>query len=267
MLLRARQQLQDLRYESAIALLNAAVQRAPTRPEPVFELMAAVSVVGDSTTAIQLFERLFTLPQSTAYTQLARALITTMGKLHAAQRQSSFQRSFTAFDGGLAYWQLGYTGPALAVMRNIATADSMNFVSALWGAHFARQLGDTVESNEFLKRLNKIDKNAAIVADWNSLKRLEGRIKATSSGIDRARLHIQIARVYSKIELYEEALDALDRAEASSSEAIIDIVLARADIFEKKKTVIAATRSYRQILDLEPHNRFAKERLDSLASS
>lgn len=264
LLLRGRHHLQKLHYAEAIADLNKAVYAAPFRPEPVFELMSAVSVVGDSSSAMALFERLFTLPQSTAYTQLARAMIVTMETLLRAQQQSSLQRSHTAFEGGLAYWQLGYTGPALAVMRNIAQSDSLHFVSALWGAYFARQLGDTVESNEFLKRLNKIDKNAAIVADWNSLRSLEERIKRTGDAVGKAELHMQIAQIYSKIELYEEALDALERAERAAPEKLIDILLARAEIYEKKQVTLAATRSYRSVLDLEPHNSFARGKLDSL---
>jgi len=265
LLLEGRRQLQQLKYEEALALLNKAVHQAPFRPEPVFELLTVASIVGDSASAMNLFERLFTLPQSTAYTQFARAVIVTMEKLLLARRQSSFQRSYTAFEGGLAYWQLGYTGPALAVVRNIAKSDSLNFVSALWGTHFARQLGDTVESNEFLKRLNKIDKNAGIVADWNSMRKLEERIKAIRSDAAKAKLHLQIAQVYSKIELYEEALDALERAETLAPEILVDVLLAKAGIYERKQTHWAATRTYARVLDLEPHNSFAQERLDSLA--
>jgi tetratricopeptide (TPR) repeat protein len=191
-------------------------------------------------------------------------MIVTMEKLLSAQQQNSLQRSYTAFDGGLAYWQLGYTGPALAVMRNIAKSDSLHFVSALWGTYFARQLGDTAESNEFLKRLNKIDKNAAIVADWNSIKALEERIKVARERLQRAELHMRIAQIYSKIELYEEALDALERAERAAPEKLIDILLARAEIYEKKQVAVAAARSYRGVIDLEPHNSFARERLEAL---
>jgi tetratricopeptide (TPR) repeat protein len=264
LLLRGRRHLQGLRYAEAIDALNKAVQAAPFRPEPLFELMSAVSVVGDSTAAMALFERLFTLPQSTAYTQLARAMIVTMEKLLRAQQQSSLERSHTAFEGGLAYWQLGYTGPALAVMRNIAQSDSLHFVSALWGAYFARQLGDTVESNQFLKRLNKIDRHAAIVADWNALRALEERIKRTRDAVGKASLHMKISKIYSKIELYEEALDALERAGLAAPEKLIDILLARAEIYEKKQVALAAVRSYRSVLDLEPHNVFARERLELL---
>lgn len=265
LLLRGRYHLQELLYAEAVADFQKAVQNAPFRPEPVFHLMSAVSIVGDSSSAMALFERLFTLPQSTAYTQLARAMIVTMEKLLRAQQQSSLQRSHTAFEGGLAYWQLGFSGPALAVMRNIAKSDSLHFVSALWGAYFARQLGDTVESNEFLKRLNKIDKNAAIVTDWNSLKSLEERIKRTRDAAEKAALHMRIAQIFSKLELYEEALDALERAERTAPEMLIDILLARAEIYEKKQVAVAAVRSYRSVLELEPHNSFARGKLESLA--
>ncbi|HEX9614545.1 MAG TPA: hypothetical protein VGA55_03535, partial [Bacteroidota bacterium] len=202
-ILAGRMQLSKLRYENAIKLFNAAMLEAPGQPEPVFQLMTVLSILGDSASTMQLNERLFTLPQSTAYSQLAQSTIGAMEQLLRAERQTIPQRSYTAFEAGLAYWSLGYGSTALAVMRNITKTDSTHFAAPLWGCYYARQQGDTTESNEFLKRLKRIDVTAPIIGDWETMSHLEERLKTTRAPEERARLHLRISRIYERLELFD----------------------------------------------------------------
>ncbi|MEX2191642.1 MAG: hypothetical protein WEB33_13150 [Bacteroidota bacterium] len=262
-ILAGRLKLHQLRYDTALAYFHSAAAMAPRQPEPVFQLMTVLSILGDSASTMELYERLFTMQQATVYSALAQAQIGAMTQLLRAERESIPQRSYTAFEAGLAYWTLGHRSTGLAVMRNIAKTDSTHFSAALWGCYYARQLGDTTESDQFLKRASKIDFAAPIIADWESMRQLEGRVKRARTSAERADAHRRIAQIYSKLELYDEALDALERA-IRIEPANVDILLARAEVFEAKRARFAAVRSYDGILDLEPHNSFARERLDSL---
>ncbi|MEX2115471.1 MAG: tetratricopeptide repeat protein [Bacteroidota bacterium] len=263
-ILAGRQNLHQLRFDSALAFFNTAAAMAPRQPEPLFQLMTVLSILGDSASTMELNERLFTMQQATVYSALAQAQIGAMTQLLRAEREIIPQRSYTAFEAGLAYWTLGLRSTGLAVMRNIAKSDSTHFSAALWGCHYAKQLGDTTESDRFLKRVKRIDFAAPIIADWDAMRQLEERIKRTRSAVERAGAHRKIAQIYSKLELYDEALDALERA-LRIDPADIDVLLERAEVFESKRARWAAMRTYEHILDIEPHNSFARERLDSLA--
>ncbi|MBI4418140.1 MAG: hypothetical protein HY563_05140, partial [Ignavibacteriales bacterium] len=149
---------------------------------------------------------------------------------------------------------------ALAVMRNIAKSDSSHFSAALWGCYYAKQLGDTVESYEFLKRLRRIDITAPIVGDWEAMRKLEEQMRKTRSARDRASIHREISAIYAKLELYDEALDALERAYAFMPDDV-GILVARAQVFETKRALWGAQQTYRRILELEPANEIAREKL------
>lgn len=262
-ILAGRRALHRQQYDSSLVFFNEAMHLTPGQPEPVYQLMTVLSIVGDSAATMDLNRHLFTLPQSTIYSALAQAQIGAMTQLLRAERQSIPQRSYTAFEAGLAYWSLGYRATGLAVMRNIARSDSTHFAAALWGCYYAKQLGDTTESFEFLKRLRKIDFSAPIVGDWETMRRLEQQLKASRTAVDQADLHCKIARILARLELYDEALDSFERA-LRLQPSDIDILLERAEVYEKKKALWAAARTYEDILTLEPHNSFARERLDSL---
>lgn len=262
-ILAGRAALHKLDYDRALELFGAAARQEPNEPEPVFQVMAVLSIAGDSAGAMEMNKRLFTLPKSTAYSQLAQAMIGAMLQLRKAERESGVQRGYTAFEAGLAYWTLGYRATGLAVMRNIAQADTSHFSAALWGCYYAKQLGDTAESYEFLKRLRKIDITAPIVADWETMRTLELQIRTARSPEARAALHAKIAQVYTKIELFDEALDALERAENLMPDDP-SILLARAHIFERKKAIWGAKGTYERILRIDPENGEALEGLKQL---
>lgn len=265
-ILAGRRALHRLNYERALELFGAAARQEPHEPEPVFQVMAVLSIAGDSAGTMEMNRRLFTLPKSTAYSQLAQAMIGAMLQLRKAGRETGIQRGYTAFEAGLAYWTLGYGATALAVMRNIARADTSHFSAALWGCYYAKQLGDTTESYEFLKRLRRIDITAPIVADWENMRALELQLQKARSPGARADLHAKIAQIYAKIELFDEALDALEQAQRLAPEET-DILLARGDIFEKKKALWAAKATYKRILRMDPQNSVAQARLEQLENN
>jgi tetratricopeptide (TPR) repeat protein len=264
LLIAGRNAMLEQRYHDALGFFGRCLQKNPSQPEVAFQLVSALSFLGDSVGAMNMVEQLFTLPKSTAYSQSVQSTLAIMEQILKAKRfPNPSTRSFAIFEAGLACWGLGYREAARSVMREVVRLDSMNFVGALWGIHIARELGDTLESNRFLYRLKRIDRNAQIVGDWEEIRRLGESLRKHG---DRkpAEIHLALARVYAKIELFDEAIDATLRALKLES-ANVDAWLYKGEVMEKKKAPYGAAVSYRQVLRLEPHNSFAQSKLDSLS--
>jgi tetratricopeptide (TPR) repeat protein len=213
---------------------------------------------------MNMVDQLFTLPRATAYTQSVQSTIGIMEQtLKAKQLTNASAQSFALFETGLGYWSLGYREAARSVMRTVIRLDSTNFVGALWGIYFARELGDTLESNRLLDRLKSIDRAAQIVVDWEQIRLLGEGLKATKSPREIVENYLALARVYAKIELFDESLDATLKA-LKLEPSNVDLWLCKGEVFEKKKAFWGAAAAYREVLTLEPHNSFAKTKLDSL---
>jgi len=266
LLLQGRNALLNLRYREALGFFGKALSHEPSQPEIAFQIMTALSFLGDSVGAMNMVEQLLTLPQSTAYTQRIQSTLAIMEQtLRARRLLTPSQQSFALFETGLSYWGLGYPQAARSTMHSVLRLDSTNFVGALWGVHVAKQSGDTLESNRFLQRLKQIDRNAQIVRDWERIRELEESLKRPSIPGEAIRTHLEIARIYAKIELFDEAVDAAMRA-LRLEPGNVDTWLYMGEVMEKKKARVGAAAAYREVLKLEPHNSFARAKLDSLSS-
>ena len=264
LLLHGRDALLHLRYNEAVDFYNRALARDPTQPEIVYQLMTTLAILGDSVAATQMNRQLFTLPQSTAYTQLAQAQLQAMSQLLTARRvNNAVGQAYAAFEAGLAYWGLGYSPLAMRIMRRVVQVDSTNFVGALWATYMSQQLGDTSASNGFLARLTTIDPKAPIVKDWHDIRDSQNALRSARTPADRATLHRRIAGVYERIELFDDALDELERA-LNDQPDDVDTWLTMADVYEKKGALIGIRTAYTMVLKLEPHNSFARAKLDTL---
>ena len=264
LLLHGRDALFHLRYNEALDLYNRALVRDPTQPEIVYQLMTTLAILGDSVAATHMNHQLFTLPQSTAYTQLAQAQLGAMSQLLTARRvNNAVGQAYAAFEAGLAYWGLGYPYLALRIMRRVVEVDSTNFVGALWATYMSQQLGDTTASNGFLARLTIIDRKAPIVKDWHDIRDNQNALRTARTPADRARLHRRIAAIYGKIELFDDALDELERA-VNNQPGDVDTWLRMAEVYEKKGALVGMRNAYKTVLELEPHNSFARAKLDTL---
>ena len=264
LLLEGRKAMLGQRYHDALAWFGKCLERSPGQPEIVFQIVGALSFIGDSAGTMNMVEQLFTLPRATAYTQSVQSTIGIMEQtLKAKQLTNASAQSFALFETGLGYWGLGYREAARSVMRTVIRMDSTNFVGALWGIYFARELGDTLESNRFLDRLTLIDRAAQIVGDWEQIRLLGESLRAPKSRRETVENYLALAGVYAKIELFDESLDATLKA-LKLEPSNVDLWLYKGEVFEKKKAFWGAAAAYREVLTLEPHNSFAKAKLDSL---
>ncbi len=202
-----------LQYIEALGTLNEAARLAPTQAEITAQQILVTSVIGDVERSLALFEQLFTMPQSTPHVALAQAHLTLAEQLKlASEASSSAERSGRAIAAGRGYWDLGYGNLALRVMQNVLRLDSTSFDAALWACHFARQLGDTVMSRRYLALLKDIDFTAPIIRDIEAIDRAGARASHSEDQGDRLQALLELGELYEKLELFEEALDDLEKA-------------------------------------------------------
>ena len=237
-----RRHLLNLEYIQALGTLNEAARLEPMQAEITAQQILVSSVVGDIESSRRLFEQLFTMPQSTAHISLAQAHLALAEQLKVASEASSAdERSALAIGAGRAYWDLGYRSLALRVMQNVLRLDSSSFDAALWACHFARQAGDTSLSRRYLATLKDIDITAAIITDLESIDAAGRELAHLPSDAESVRLHIRLAGVYEKLELVEEALDELERAQAMAPEDI-EVRQSMARLYERKGALPALRR-------------------------
>ncbi len=264
LLIEGRKALMKERYYDALGYFGRCLKKSPSQPEIAFQIATALCFLGDSVTATNIVEQLFTLPRSTAYSQSVRSTLDIMQQTLKAKRfPNPSQQSFALFEAALAYWGLGYREAALSVIREVVRLDGTNFVGVLWGIHMAKELGDTLESNRFLDRLKRIDRTAQIVGDWEEIRRLGEALRKARGGREAAGLHLALSRVYAKIELFDEAVDETLRALRLEPSGV-DTWLYKGELMEKKMAPWGAAAAYRHVLELEPHNFYAQAKLDSL---
>ena len=214
LLRRGRRHLMGLEYIQAIGTLNEAARLAPTQAEITAQQILASSLVGNIETSRGLFEQLFTMPQSTPHVALALAHLSLAEQLKiASEATNADERSSLAIGAGRGYWDLGYSTLALRVMQNVHRLDSTSFDAALWACHYARQTGDTLLSRRYLGMLKDIDITAAIIADLESVDMAGLELTRARSDAQRVRLLARLGAIYEKLELNEESLDDLEKAQ------------------------------------------------------
>ena len=235
LLRRGRRHVLALEYIEALGTLNEAARLAPAQAEITAQQILASSIVGDIAGSRSLFQRLFTMPQSTPHVSLAQAHLNLAEQLKiASEEPNAVERSRRAIEAGRQYWDLGYSLLGLRIMQNVLRLDSTSFEAALWACHFARQTGDTVSSRRYLETLKDIDITAVIITDLDALDRLGQRLSRTAWPQERVRLLIELAGIYEKLELFEEALDELEKALANAP-GDAGLLAARASILGVKK--------------------------------
>jgi tetratricopeptide (TPR) repeat protein len=234
LLRRGRRHLLRLEYIEALGTLAEAARLAPLQAEITAQQIFGLSVVGDVERSRALFEQLFTMPQSTAHISLARSHLALAEQLQIAfEATTSTERSGRAIAAGRGYWDLGYGALALRVMQNALRLDSTSFDAALWACHFARQNADTLLSRRYLAMLKEIDVTAPIITDMSAIDEAGAALARTVTPSERVGLLLRLADRYEKLELIEEALDDLERAQAiAPGDARVRLAMTR--IFEHK---------------------------------
>ncbi len=189
---------------AAAQIFQMCAARAPGQPEPLYQAIAASSLMGDEQGAERLYERLMTLPQSASFTYLARTHIEAMRVALSARGVGATQeRAVKMNDLARLYWDMGYRHRAEKLADASLALDSSYFWGLLWGFHFNEQNGDSAGTAWCYRQLLRIDAKNQVVASFTRLLAIRDSLRQNSDAPTRAMLHVEAGRLYLLIELFQ----------------------------------------------------------------
>ncbi|MBM4169875.1 MAG: hypothetical protein FJ215_12090 [Ignavibacteria bacterium] len=239
LLRRGRRGLLELNDFEMVGALQLAAQMEPRQVEIRFQLLVAYCAIGDANNAVRAYETLYSTPGADPYLTLAPAFLNAMQRLRgAAEAERAEDRYRLATDVARFYGDMGLPRQAIRVLELILDADSSDFEAHLWLWYYTRQAGDTLRATSHLNRLTAIDNDASIVRSIAEMHRLEQMVKQSRTPSEQSQLRLSIARIYTQLELWEDAIDFVERALDDDPDRVESWTLAR-DLFRTKGATIA----------------------------
>jgi tetratricopeptide (TPR) repeat protein/4-amino-4-deoxy-L-arabinose transferase-like glycosyltransferase len=200
-------------YQKAITDFIVARERGADAALATFQLTIAYAMWGHSDEASAALGKLYSLPQSTSYIPASRLHMQAMQTYLSAQKQAdAVQSSVQLFDAAAFYWNFGYQKQAFDVLRETLKKDSAYFVALLWGWDYATELGDNAQARTYLKTLESIDRNNAVVTGMRKITAINEKFLRTTNARKRSELRLETAKVYWDIGLPDESFDYAERS-------------------------------------------------------
>ena len=256
-----RLELMRGRYAQSIELLQRAQTLAPTQAIIPYQLLVAYAMAGQLEEASAELQILYGYEQATAYIAIAsKQLEVAFARRAAESSDGSMQRSMTIVNTSRFEWDLGYYGAAYNSLRSLLATDSTYFVGLLWGWNFANQRGDTSQARTYLRQLRGIDPANVVVQQFTIMDRLADSLRREVTPKRRSAFHLAIARAYKAVDLPDESIDDARRALLDDPQNL-GAWLFQAQLFEEKNEPAAARSAYLRVLELDPANTTAHERL------
>lgn len=233
-----REALLNLNYYEAVGAFSYAQQLDPLQPEITYQLLIGYTLIGDRINAQRAFERLYTLPKADPYILLSPLFLKAMEQLrYASETKDRFERSILALTAARTYGDLGYHKLAYRVIENLTKLDPEIFDAHLWASYYAKMTGDTSRSYDHLNKLKEIDGSAEILIPLMRIREDEAKLRQSQVPSELASIHFSLAKEYSNLELFESAIDELDRA-LFLNPGNMEIRNFRDEIRERKKSYL-----------------------------
>ncbi len=261
---KSRLEMSKGNYHDAHELLKYVLSLDSTHPGILYHMILYYTLTNDSLKTRYYYNKLYSLPQALGFVMQARLLIQAQQKLNNAYSQRNAEwKAVELYEAASVYWKMGYYNLSAQIMNNLFNVDSNYFVGMLWGLHYNMFIGDTIMPVKYLNALKKIDSTNAVVQAFDKIFNLKNNLLHTSEPMERSKIHTEIGSLYKQIELNEESLDEAELAIGEDPENVNAWIL-MAQIFERKTNLKMAIYTYNKIKDVEPNNRMADSKIDSL---
>jgi tetratricopeptide (TPR) repeat protein len=163
------------------------------------------------------------------------------------------------------YWDLGFRYRAVEMLRRVLQIDSAFSPGLVFGTYYALQQGDYRQAKAYTARLVVVDPRHLMVKPLQSLFAVLDSLRSSKTAKERAKFRLNVARTYASIGLAELAIDQVLLAlsqDSTNAEALKGL----ADLYEKKRRNAPAILVLNRLLEVEPMNRLARSKRDSLVS-
>lgn len=234
-------------YSQAVTDFKKAQKSGANTALTAFQLTIAYAMSDQRDEATRSLEQLYSLPQSTSYIPAATMHLRAMDTyLKAIDLSGVYQRSSQLFNVATFYWNFGYAEKGYSLLRDILKEDTTYFVALLWGWDYSKTLGDDKQADVYLKILESIDRNNAVVTGFRTINAIDDTVHHTTDPVKQSRLQLEKGKVYWSIGLFDEAFDCVERSlgEDHNDKAAGKYL---ADLFEKTNKPWALRKVRRMI--------------------
>ncbi len=170
----------------------------------------------------------------------------------AAETENRAERFQIATGVARFYGDMGLPKQAIRVLEQILEADPEDFDAHLWLWYYTRQTGDTARAVSHLNQLTAIDQEAPILGSLRSIQQTELMLTKARTDLEKVSLRRDLARAYTQLELFEDAIDQLEYARRDDPESIETWTMMR-DLFAQKGANVAARHAEETIRRLSPN--------------
>ncbi len=230
-----RLSLRSGRYSDAVAFFSRAREQFDRQSEITFYILVTHALAGDTLEAVQELPRLYASPSATSFIPPARVFLYAMNELKRVRSDRGAPgASDRLYDVARTVWSLGYGRQAYGLVKELLGSEPNHFVGLLWAWHWGIQLGDTAAAGAYLGRLQGIDSANAVVRSFTAMTRTHRELQRGPTTAEQCRLHLLLAKEYTKMELPEEAFDEVERA-LRADPLSADAENVRAELLSKRK--------------------------------
>ena len=161
------------------------------------------------------------------------------------------------------YWDIGFHERAQAVLMKSIEADSTFSPALIFGLYYALEQKDLVEAKSYLTLMERMSPPHPMLKPVRQILSLTDSARVTKNAVARASYELELAKTYAVMGLNDLAIEYALRVVAVEGENVRALeVLAQS--YELKRRTWPARTILRRILELEPQNLIAQEKLHEL---
>lgn len=158
------------------------------------------------------------------------------------------------------YWLLGLRTQALNVLDKSLVADPEFLPALAFGLFFSLQMDRDLEARKYMKRMQRIDTQHPLVQSFGALLAYQDSLKGRNSVARKALYRRETAQAYLRAGLGDSAIDELLRLLEEKPDDLPALRIL-ANLYESRRKFAPAIRVLRKIMDLDPSNSQARQRL------
>lgn len=161
------------------------------------------------------------------------------------------------------YWDAGYRARAQEVLKQSLKADSTFPPAMIFGLYYALEQKDLAGGKSFLSMIEKLSPPHPMLKSFRQILSLSDSAHLMKNPVARARYEFDLAKTYAVMGLNDLAIEYALRVVALEERNVRALeVLAQS--YEIKRRTWPARKILKRILNLEPHNTVALEKLTAL---
>ena len=251
-------------YESAVNAFKRLRSVDGYEAAGAFYSAVVAELSGNFVEARKLFRQFSELPQAGTFLLQAQAHEEIINSLEAArQTPSRAERAAFYHSASLSYWILGFHHQAEKTMQQCIAADSSYFIGPVFAALYALERNDLQTAEDFAEKAAELRPKDPLVASLQRIIASSDSLQHATDTHMRALHLIAIGKDFISLGLNDFAIEDLVKAvelDPTNTTALGQL----SDLYILKRRFAPAARTLSRLLDVDPSNIDAKNKLESI---